>query len=36
MSTDSRIIDPGVVWAADWSSLPAEAIEALDRGIRGT
>lgn len=34
MSTDSRITDPTDVWAADRSALPAEAFEAIDRGIR--
>lgn len=34
MATDSRIADPAAVWSADWSSMPAEAFEALDGGIR--
>lgn len=34
MATDSRVTSPADVWAADWSALTPEAIEALDRGIR--
>lgn len=34
MATDSRVTDPAAVWAADWSALPTEAVEALDRGIQ--
>src|SRR5690606_25925432 len=33
MATDSRITDPAQVWAADWTALPTETFEALDRGI---
>ncbi|WP_022872486.1 tyrosine-type recombinase/integrase [Nesterenkonia alba] len=36
MSTDSRITNPKDVWSADWSALPTEALEALDRGITST
>lgn len=36
MATDGRITSPAQVWAADWSQLPVEAVEALDRGIRAT
>lgn len=34
MVTDSRITDPTQVWSADWSTMPIEAFEALDAGIK--
>ena len=34
MTTDTRITDPLQVWTADWSQLPVQAFESLDRGIR--
>lgn len=33
MATDGRITRPEQVWSSDWSQLPAEAYEAIDRGI---
>lgn len=36
MATDRRVADPAEVWAADWTSLPVEGFEAIDRGIRNT
>lgn len=34
MATDSRITDPAQVWAADWTAMPVEALEAIDAGIK--
>ncbi|HEU5223047.1 MAG TPA: site-specific integrase [Candidatus Lumbricidophila sp.] len=34
MQADARITDPMDVWSADWTALPAQAFEVLDRSIK--